>query len=521
MNKRTTVLIVASTLLTGCQPAEEDSPATATRGDRAAPDIGAAATVRRARGPIRAAPEPDTVLGEHPDEPRRAADEPDVFRSAGRPAASRVAMAATFQPGAATATPVWYGLLHAHTLYSDGSGTPAEAFTRARAADLDFLAVTSHNHSQAEAGAKGTRRDGILIATNTDLYDSPNPQTFTRQFRVNGIDQTEQLTADSVISAANAATQSDFVGLFGQEFSSISLGNHVNVIGAQSVINIPNGDFAPLYTELGNVASAQLLPVVQMNHPHIHKDLFYHGNQPKVINAMFNDYGFDEFDRDFADLVAAADPFISLIEVLTGPALDDEIHPTFHYPSRLVHDNDYYYYLIQGFHLSPSVGQDNHFRTWGDATPARMGIFAPQLTRDALLTAMRANHTFATEDTDLRLEFFINGQPMGSVLTLAADAPLDITVQVADPTEPSSSYVAELFYGDVVPQDEDSLEKWVLDDGLADSFSFSGDGVLTFDEFIASGRAEFFFARVQQGDGDRAWSAPVWINHARPSLPGN
>jgi hypothetical protein len=519
MNKSTTVLIVAGALLAACEPAPEHAPAKNAAEQNAAAEVSAPAKVQRARGPIRAAPEPEPQLAEHPDEPRRAADEPEVFRSAGRPGASRVAMAPTFQPAAAPATPVWYGLLHAHTLYSDGSGTPAEAFSRARAAGLDFLAVTSHNHSQAEGGAKAERRDGVLIATNTDLYDSPNAQTFTRRFRVNGVEQTEQLTADSVVAAANAATQADFVALFGQEFSSISLGNHVNVIGAQSVITVPNGDFAPLYTQLGNVASGQLPPVVQMNHPHIHKDLFYRGNQLRVINAMFNDYGFDEFNRDFADLVAAADPFISLIEVLTGPALDDEIHPTFHYPSRLVHDNDYYYYLIQGFHLSPSVGQDNHFRTWGDSTPARMGVLAPQLTRDALLAAMRANHTFATEDTDLRLEFFINGQPMGSVVTLATDTPLDIAVQVADPTEPSSSYVAELFFGDVVPQDENSLEKWVLDDGFADSFSFSGDGVLTFDEFIASGQPEFFFIRVQQGDGDRAWSAPVWINHPRP--PGN
>jgi hypothetical protein len=428
-------------------------------------------------------------------------------------------MAPTFQPAETAAASVWYGLLHAHTLYSDGSGTPAEAFSRARGAGLDFLAVTAHNHSQAEMGASGERRDGVLIATNTDLYDSPDPQTFTRRFRVNGAEQTEQLTADSLITAANAATQADFVGLFGQEFSSISSGNHVNVIGATAVITVPNGEYRTLYTGLADADQEALPPILQLNHPHIHNDLFYRGSQEQVIDAMFNDYGFDEFNRDFTALVAEADPFIFLIEVLTGPAMDEQVHPTFHYPSRLVHDNDYYYYLIQGFHLSPSVGQDNHFRTWGDVTPARMGVFAAELTRDALLAAMRINHTFATEDSDLRLEMLVNGQPMGSVLTLGADTPLDIAVHVADPTEPASSYVVELFYGDVVPQDENSLEKWVLDDGLVDSFSFSGSGVLTFDEYVASGVPEFFFVRLQQGDGDRAWSAPVWINHPRPPMP--
>ncbi|MCZ6773052.1 MAG: hypothetical protein O7G83_13895, partial [Proteobacteria bacterium] len=354
--------------------------------------------------------------------------------------------------------------------------------------------------------------DGVLIANNTDLYDSPNTQPITRNFRVNGVAHTQSLTAESIITAANQATNTDFVGIFGQEFSSISSGNHVNVLGAPAVITIPNGDYGPLYAAL---AATSPRPVVQMNHPGIHRDLFYRGSDARVIRAMRNDYGFDEFNQDFTALVAAADVHISLIEVLTGPALDDEIHPTYHYASRRVHANDYYYYLVQGFHLSPSVGQDNHFETWGDSTPARMGIIAPTLTRDSLMAAMRANRTFATEDRNLRLELFINDEPMGSVLSLGANEPLDIEVHVSDTSEPSASYVAELVYGDVEAQNASTLEKWIVTDGLTESFTFDGDGVLTFDEYAASGRPEFFFIRLTQGDGDRAWSAPIWINHAR------
>lgn len=57
----------------------------------------------------------------------------------------------------------YYGLLHAHTAYSDGSGTPEEAFEMAKEAGLDFFAITEHNHSKAESGAKD-REDGLLIA---------------------------------------------------------------------------------------------------------------------------------------------------------------------------------------------------------------------------------------------------------------------------------------------------------------------------------------------------------------------
>lgn len=49
---------------------------------------------------------------------------------------------------------VFFGNLHAHTKYSDGSGTPADAFAQARnQGKLDFLAVTEHNQRKG----RGTR----------------------------------------------------------------------------------------------------------------------------------------------------------------------------------------------------------------------------------------------------------------------------------------------------------------------------------------------------------------------------
>src|SRR5262245_14254422 len=67
---------------------------------------------------------------------------------------------------------VYFGNLHSHTSYSDGSGTPEDAYRHARfEAHLDFLAITEHNHDKAEQGAAADRRDGILIATNHDLYN--------------------------------------------------------------------------------------------------------------------------------------------------------------------------------------------------------------------------------------------------------------------------------------------------------------------------------------------------------------
>src|SRR5688572_30052779 len=65
---------------------------------------------------------------------------------------------------------IFYGSLHSHTKYSDGSGTPADAFARARdLGKMDFIAVTEHNHKAADG--KGDLKDGILIATQPSLYN--------------------------------------------------------------------------------------------------------------------------------------------------------------------------------------------------------------------------------------------------------------------------------------------------------------------------------------------------------------
>ncbi|MEI6309450.1 MAG: hypothetical protein WCP58_07400, partial [bacterium] len=52
----------------------------------------------------------------------------------------------------------YFGLLHAHTSYSDGEGAPAQAFTYARdSAGLDFLALTDHGELLSDAEWADTR----------------------------------------------------------------------------------------------------------------------------------------------------------------------------------------------------------------------------------------------------------------------------------------------------------------------------------------------------------------------------
>src|SRR3954468_6308133 len=114
---------------------------------------------------------------------------------------------------------VFFGNLHSHTSYSDGSGTPDQAYTRARdVAKLDFLAITEHNHRAAEDGAAADRHDGLLIGKNPALYVGPNET--------------------ALIPTANRFNNDGhFIAIYGQEFSSISKGNHANVFDIGEVID--------------------------------------------------------------------------------------------------------------------------------------------------------------------------------------------------------------------------------------------------------------------------------------------
>src|SRR5262245_21670963 len=97
----------------------------------------------------------------------------------------------TVSTGAFGAEPkVFFGLMHGHTSFSDGSGDPDEAFEMAKDAGLDFMAITEHNHRQAAGD------DGVFL--------------------------TPQLYGQLIQSAKEHTEPDEFVGIWGQEFSTIS-----------------------------------------------------------------------------------------------------------------------------------------------------------------------------------------------------------------------------------------------------------------------------------------------------------
>ena len=144
--------------------------------------------------------------------------------------------------------------------------------------------------------------------------------------------------------------------------------------------------------------------------------------------GVFNhpDYDIQPNWNDF-EYRGLGDRQVSLIEVGSGP-----------YRHNVKNERAYRRALDRGWHVGAVSSQDNHRADWGTAAPTRTGLIASELTREAVLSAMRGMRTYATEDSNIRVLFSSGDSVMGDEIVIAADAvmsgkPLEFHVYVADP----------------------------------------------------------------------------------------
>lgn len=380
---------------------------------------------------------------------------------------------------------IYFGNLHAHTAFSDGSGNPDEAFAHARdVAKVDFLAITEHNHLIGGKDATPEQR--------TAIYTGPAKDAL-------------------VPAAANATVPGKFVAIYGQEFSTMSKGNHLNIFDIDNVIqlaDVPNGDHAALLKWLDkNRDSTGEIPIVQFNHPVLG------GRPPKpgeIAKVGKVTYGRDDFGDD-TGWVTQMGAVTHLIEVINGKPLPGIVGRH----AEQIMEEHYRLFLRFGFRVAPTGNQDNHEKDWGESTDARTAILATELTKPALLAALRARHCYASEDENLRVIIRVNGQLCGDALPASATAgqkELAITYAITDPDEPTAAYTLDVFRGVVGAAD---------DEGIVRTIAFTGDGGSAERPAILTGVAPpppggYVFFRVTQKTPndptrDRAWTSAVWV----------
>ena len=123
------------------------------------------------------------------------------------------------------------------------------------------------------------------------------------------------------------------------------------------------------------------------------------------------------------------------------------------------------------------------------------GVFAPELTRDAIFEALQKKRVYGTTSTKIAVDFRLDGYFMGSEITIPQSqksAKCEITAVCTDDIE----------YITLVSKDKET----VLDIGDA-----AAQIKKEYDIEIEEG---YYYIRLKQKDGNVAWSSPVFVSRA-------
>jgi hypothetical protein len=107
---------------------------------------------------------------------------------------------------------------------------------------------------------------------------------------------------------------------------------------------------------------------------------------------------------------------------------------------------------------------------------------------------MDARHTYATSGTPIVCQFAVNGVPMGEETTLSDDTDVRFSARLHG-TAPIQ----------VVEVISNGRCVWRCEPGVWD---------LELDEPLPapSGESAYYYLRLLQADGHRAWLSPVWVD---------
>ncbi|NLO07085.1 MAG: DUF3604 domain-containing protein [candidate division WS1 bacterium] len=174
--------------------------------------------------------------------------------------------------------------------------------------------------------------------------------------------------------------------------------------------------------------------------------------------------------------------------------------------------------LEMGRRLGFVGGGDDHLGHPGDpvktgAEPFRyadglMGVWAPELTREAIFQAMYERHTYATTGARMIVLFRVADAFMGDEVQVAQRPELAKarTIDAFIAAEAKLAQVEIIRNNEVVhslrPEDSDLTLEWTDEDPLEPLALTPIDG---------GPRFVFYYLRVLQADGQMAWASPVWL----------
>ena len=358
---------------------------------------------------------------------------------------------------------LYFGQLHSHTQYSDGSGTLDSALSYIRSlpvsANVQFVAFTDHSNYFDSKNAPNV--EAALYDTSL-VKDSDASHSWK--------------TYKDTIAQFNEDNAGSMVAIGGFEMTWSGGPGHINTFNTPGIVSRNNKTLNNKTDDAGMKAYYALLSqtegansISQFNHP----------------GTTFGNF------KDFNYWNPVIDSRMYMVEVGNG---EGQIGAGGYYPSY----EQYIMALDKGWHLAPTNNQDNHQGKWGNANDARDVILTDNFTEEGIYDAIRALRMYATEDKNLELGYTVNGLMMGSRIE-TVPGKLDIEVSVYDPDRTDSIAKVEVVVnsGKVahVWDDAAQLKNGTLSVTLAPEYSY-------------------YFIRVTQKDGDLAVTSPVWVGES-------
>ena len=163
---------------------------------------------------------------------------------------------------------------------------------------------------------------------------------------------------------------------------------------------------------------------------------------------------------------------------------------------------------LMGLKLGVIASSDNHASQPGKEGFGAVGVWAPELTREAVFEAIRKRRTYGSTGSRIYLELFANGEPMGSEIELARKEPVEVRVSVLG--------TGPLRWTEILRADLDRPDEGfsvVRREWYPGASAVRGATVEWTDE--APPDSGIYYVRTRQQDlvhgrVAEAWSSPVW-----------
>ena len=153
----------------------------------------------------------------------------------------------------------------------------------------------------------------------------------------------------------------------------------------------------------------------------------------------------------------------------------------------------------KAYKLGVLASSDTHTGTPGNEEAGLAALWATALTRKDLFEALRKRRCYGTTGARILLDFRLNGRMMGEEIREESGEERVVTVLAAGTANIGT---IEILKNNAVVHTQQGRGKTArLEWGDPENERLAG-------------REDFYYVRVTQTDGNRAWSSPIWISSA-------